>query len=351
MVAVGGDATISPRGPDQLTPVLGQVGPPPGHRVVVVGAGVDDLVVLEVGQVVGVVLVGRLEPELQHGHPRQAQLLAQVDDGLVDVAEVLREQRQRAQRLVGRVEHPTSGALFPPATQGGLVAGRDGPVGREPPEVVQPDEVEQPEGPAQPLDPPRVAVVAQDVPAVERVAPQLAGRGIRIRRAARHAVGAEELRPGPLVGAVGRDVDGDVAEDPDPAVPRVPAKRRPLAVEPHLVGEVPAERGPRVDPVGLPRRERLQLRVAHRGVRLLQQGGGRGERRRRLVGRTVLVGDGHRQHLPDRLTRLDEPVDEVTGRLPEPPARQRRDVQLHAAGAGVGQRPGSVHGLLSSPRG
>ena len=57
------------------------------------------------------------------------------------------------------------------------------------------------------------------------------------------------------------------------------------------------------------------------------------ERRLRRVRGAVAVGDVERQQLPPRLPRLDEPVDEPVGLLVEPPGRQRRDVQQHAARA------------------
>ena len=143
--------------------------------------------------------------------------------------------------------------------------------------MVDPDEVEQVEGAPQPLDPPPVAVVGQHVPPVQRVAPQLAGRGIRVRWHAGDRVVTEELRPGPLVRAARGDVDGHVTHEPHATGPRVLAQRRPLAREPHLVLDAAAVGGPRAHPVGLALDELVHLAGAHRGVGLLEQRGRGGE--------------------------------------------------------------------------
>ena len=151
------------------------------------------------------------------------------------------------------VEHRAAGAALPVARQ--RVARRRGhrPVGDEAAEVVDAGEVVEVEGAPQALDPPAVAAPLQRRPVVERVAPQLALVGERVGRRAGDGAGLEELRVGAVVGAAGRDVDRDVADQLHAAVERVAAQRGPLAVEADLVGErsAAAERDPVVDPRGV----------------------------------------------------------------------------------------------------
>ena len=122
---------------------------------------------------------------------------------------------------------------------GQRVAGprRHRPVGDEAAEVVDAGEVVEVERAPQPLDPPAVAAPLQRRPVVERVAPQLALVGERVGRRAGDGAGLEQLGVGPVVGAAGRDVDRDVADQLHAAVERVAAQRRPLAVEADLVGQ------------------------------------------------------------------------------------------------------------------
>ena len=99
---------------------------------------------------------------------------------------------------------------------------RDFPVGLEAPEVVDPDHVDLLQQGAQTVDPPGVAFGRVHVPAVERIAPELARGAEVVRRHPRHArrpaalVEEEQVRPRPDVGAVVRDEDRDVADQSDP---------------------------------------------------------------------------------------------------------------------------------------
>ena len=56
---------------------------------------------------------------------------------------------------------------------------------------------------------------------------------------------AEQLRVSAVVGAAGRDVDRDVADQPHAALGGVRAQRGPLALEAHLVGDRPRRAGER----------------------------------------------------------------------------------------------------------
>ena len=116
--------------------------------------------------------------------------------------------------------------------------------------MVDPREVEQVQRAPHPLHPPAVAAALQRRPVIQRVAPQLAVAGVRVGRGAGDQPGLEQLGVEAVVAAAGRDVDGDVAEDPHAALGGVGAQRAPLAVEAHLVGDgaAPGEPLPVADP-------------------------------------------------------------------------------------------------------
>jgi len=133
-----------------------------------------------------------------------------------------------------------AGGLDPLAVDGGFFIGGDGPVGLKAAEVVEAHHVIEGEGAADARDPPVEAALAELAPAVERVAPALAGGGEIIGRDAGDAehvavfVKLEEFGMGPDVGGVVVDEDGDVAEDADVALAAVGAKGAPLLVEEEL---------------------------------------------------------------------------------------------------------------------
>ncbi len=118
-----------------------------------------------------------------------------------------------------------------------------------------------------------------------------------------------------MVDAARRDVDRNVADDADAALPGVAAQRAPLAVKADLVGERPpaAEVFPVDGPECLAFAELDQLFAAHGApTRLLaEQPWPCRERRTRLVWGAVSIGWSEWQHLPPRLTRGGEPVDEA----------------------------------------
>ncbi len=91
---------------------------PAPRRVVVVGAGVDDPVLDVVLEPVRVVRVARVEPELEHEHPGQPELVAQRLHRRRDHAEVLGHERQRRRarprrRGTGRARARASSARSP----------------------------------------------------------------------------------------------------------------------------------------------------------------------------------------------------------------------------------------------
>ena len=84
------------------------------------------------------------------------------------------------------------------------------------------------------LDPPRILCMFVPGPVIQRVAPQLAvGRKI-IWRAARHLFGQarlvqpEQLAPGPDIGRIGRDINGDIPQNAHALFIRISFQRTPL---------------------------------------------------------------------------------------------------------------------------
>ena len=240
----------------------------------------------------------------------------------------------RSSERAACVEHRPPRPALPRAAQRVPRARGHRPVGDEAAEVVDPREVEELEGALEPRGPPPVAAALHRRPVVERVAPQLALVGVGVGRGARDGAALEQLRVRAVVGAAGRDVDRDVADDLHAALGRVGPQRSPLAVEADLVGDRPAraEARPVLDPRVLALAEVELLGLRHGGVRLAQQAGPGGERGGRLVGRAMAVRRSQRQHLPPLLAGLREPVDPGVGLPPEAAAGQRSGVQLHAAG-------------------
>ena len=164
--------------------------------------------------------VAGVEAELQHDHARAARARrAGASTGGRDHAEVLGDQRQarrapRARRRTGA--RPARGCQRP--AQRVARAARHRPVGDEAAEVVDPREVVELERAAEALGPPAVAAPLQRRPVVQRVAPQLALVGERVRRRAGDRAVAEQLGMRAVVGRARRDVDRHVADQPHAAL-------------------------------------------------------------------------------------------------------------------------------------
>ena len=159
-----------------------------------------------------------------------------------DGAQVLGDDRQRPEGPPQPPEQLAGRRLDPLPVGRRAVAGRDFPEADQSPEMVDPDEVEKAQVVFHPPDPPVEPPVLEDVPAVERVAPELSGRAEVIRRdpghGGRHLPSVELEYPGvgPHVGAVVIDVDGHVADDPDAPLPAAGPERRPLPEKEVLTG-------------------------------------------------------------------------------------------------------------------
>ncbi len=145
-----------------------------------------------------------------------------------DQAQVLGHQRQRPERRLKRAEERQPGRLDPLALDRRLLLGGDRPVGLEAAEVVEADDVIKLAGAADAVDPPVEAALGQHIPAIERVAPALAGGREVVGRHAGDANGLqvlvqlEEIGVNPDVGRIHVDEDGHVAEDADSAALRQP---------------------------------------------------------------------------------------------------------------------------------
>ena len=229
----------------QCTLPIGSLGEPAQRGVVVVGAGVDDLVATQVVRqedVLGIVQEG----QLQHGHAGQAGVGQQLAQAVGLKPQVLGHQRQLAQRLFQGVEerHARAGRPFALACRG--AGGRDSPVGVETAEVVDAHDVGQGQAAFDARDPPGVALFGVLGPAVQRVAPALAIHGEVVGRDAGHVRGpeilaqVEELGIGPGVGAVQRHEDGHVTHDADVVGVGVGADGLPLLLG-HPLHEAPEQ--------------------------------------------------------------------------------------------------------------
>src|SRR5437588_10568792 len=175
---------------------------------------------------------------------------------------MLGNEGQGAQRVLERGEEAGARPRLPGARLcRGRIAG-DGPVAGEAAKVIEAQDVDQAERRAQTVDPPGVAGGGEDVPTVERVAPQLAGGAEVVGRhpcherrpAVRRQV--EQLAMRPAVGAVLRREDGRIADDADATLRSVLLERYPLPEEEVLHADVPADLA--LQPPALPgKRSRL----------------------------------------------------------------------------------------------
>ena len=181
------------------------------------GAGVDHAVLdVVMGQIL---VVPAAKGELQHLHAREGAVGQQLAHAGEQFAQVLGDDGQLAQCGFQCIEQLHAGSVLPLAGAGGGAGGRDRPVGVKAAEVVDAQQVVDAQRVAHPAHPPCVAGLFVVCPVVQRVAPQLAVCGEVVRRAARHpgkaAVGIQlkQLAAHPCVHRVGRDVDGDIAQD------------------------------------------------------------------------------------------------------------------------------------------
>ena len=216
-----------------------------------VGHGVGNVVVRKVeGIALGV------KAKLQDLHAGEARVLAHGYDLWRHEAQVLSNDGQLAQMLGDGIKDVAAGTLGPAPKARVRRAKGHGPVGLEAAEVVDAQDVVELEASAQALDPPGKAVLGHARPVIDGVAPVLTGRGELVGRGTGHARGvargvhAEELRRGPHLHRVARDVDGDVSNDKDAALVGVVLQALPVTIEEvlrhlvvaHALGVLGAER-------------------------------------------------------------------------------------------------------------
>ena len=235
--------------------------------------------------VVGEVLAVHLaERELEDLHAGQAERREELAHVVRDLPEVLGDDRDVAERVPDREKEHEAGPRLPaPLARRGRARG-DRPVAREGAEVVEADEVGEAEVRADTLDPPVERLRFEDVPAVQRMAPELPVLAEGVGRDARDELGpaggidGEEPPLRPDVGAVERDVDREVAHDRDPACVRGALDPLPLPVKEELRERVVRDllrvgRAGRGERAVVPRRERrLPLRPRGAAVCLAQRG-------------------------------------------------------------------------------
>ena len=191
-----------------------------------------------VGQVVaGAAGIPGVKSKFQHLHAGKAAVPHQLTHGVAHVAKILRNDLPFAQCLLHSTKQLDAGAFFPVARRGSLAAVGDGEILIEAAEVVDAHHIIQLKAVPQAGDPPLIAGCAVRLPAVERVAPELAGGRKSIRGNARHRRGnvvlvqLEQTRVCPCVRRIQRHIDGDIADDADALAVGVGLQPAPLLVE------------------------------------------------------------------------------------------------------------------------
>ena len=221
--------------------LLGGIPPPAEGGVVVVSAGVDDVVGRMVFRQILIAVIG-IEGELHHLHARIAGLRQQFLHTLAHNAQILGHDAQIRQLLPDAAEQPDARAQLIFAVAGGLFGGGNGVVIREADEVVDAQYIKHLAQSLQAGDPPAVAGFLMLLPVVEGIAPALAVLLEVIRRHARDADGAHVLvqlkhvRVEPDVAGILRHVDGHIAHQLHALFPCVGVQALPLAEE-HVLAE------------------------------------------------------------------------------------------------------------------
>ena len=184
-----------------------------------------------------VAAVAAVKGEFQHFHAGVLALGQQLAHIVGQETQVLGNDAGAAQFLFNGGKQAVAWAGAPAAMLGGLIAVRDGVVPGEAAEVIDAQEIVDAAQVADAAHPPAVAGSGHGVPVKQRVAPQLAGGGETIRRAAGHLdrqqvfVQLKLLRAAPDIHTVRRYVDGQVADDLDAPGIGVGFQFFPLGVE------------------------------------------------------------------------------------------------------------------------
>ena len=176
--------------------------------------------------VVRQIIVGRagiagIKRKLEHLHAREAALAHKLTHGVRHIAQIFGNDFMPAEVPLRTAEQIDARALFPVARLGILAACGDGEILVKAAEVIDARHIVKLVAIPQTAHPPAVAGLLVIVPAVKRIAPELAIRRETIRRAAGHSGGhvitieLEQLRMRPGIRAVHGDIDRDIADDLD----------------------------------------------------------------------------------------------------------------------------------------
>jgi len=210
---------------------------PAGGGVVVVRAGVDDAIPDEIMGEELVVRIRASETKLQDAHAGKTEAVAEGFDFGGDEAEVFGDDGEFSECLPSSEEHFRTGTENPASGAGvGGIAG-DLPIGLEAAEVIDADEVVETEGMTEAGDPPFVIRLLHQIPAIEGIAPELAGFAEVVGGDAGDDGGMSGLVEvvvlliAPDVGTVVSDEDGDIADDLYGAFGGVAAEFIPLFAE------------------------------------------------------------------------------------------------------------------------
>ena len=185
------------------------------QRHIVMGSRVNHTVFrIPVRQIAA--LTTGIKRKLQHLHARKAGLFHQLQHRRRQKAQLLRNDRKLAKPLLHCLKEAIARPLLPVAKLRGFVFCRNRIVGIKSAEMIHPHHIIQTEAVLHPRKPPGIAVLLMALPAVERIAPQLARSRKRIRRTPGYrlrlaiCVKLEQLRMRPAVRAVHGHINRDI---------------------------------------------------------------------------------------------------------------------------------------------
>ena len=180
------------------------------------------------------------EGKLQYLHSGQVEPVPQPDHIRRDDTQVFGQDGQAAQFGLDRLEKVRPRAFNPAPDLGSRVPGRDLPVSGKAPEMVYAQDIHQFQGGLHAFQPPGIPAGPVDFPLVQRIAPQLAGRGEIIRRHARHDgwlavfIQVEQVGMRPHIRRIIGHEDRDIADDLHALFMCIGVQRIPLAEEQEL---------------------------------------------------------------------------------------------------------------------
>ena len=228
-------------------------------------AGVDHTVSgVMVRQVARAGILLRAKGKLQHLHAGQAMALAQRIHLRGDHAQVFGNDGQGTQGLGRRLQQGIARGRYPAPLLGGRRAGWNLPITLKTAKVVQAHQVNQRAGVADAGDPPAVVLGSVGRPAVQRVAPALAGGAEAVGRhpgnhgGAAGAVKFEQVRAGPDLGALVSNEDRDIAHDAHALCVGIGLESPPLAKK-HPLTKLPKQAVARQRQPGLRQGQRFAL--------------------------------------------------------------------------------------------